>query len=82
VLFGKEYWDKVLDMEPMVRYGTISPEDLDLFYHTDSVDEAFEYITGELTENVLEVERRAREEREAEAAAEEPEPGGASTGSG
>ena len=77
VLFGKEYWDKVLDMEPMVRYGTISPEDLDLFYHTDSVDEAFEYITGELTQNVLEVERRAREEREAEAAAEEPQPGDA-----
>jgi hypothetical protein len=48
VLFGTEYWDKVLHMEPMVDFGTISPEDLNLFHRTDSVDDAFQYLVAEL----------------------------------
>jgi uncharacterized protein (TIGR00730 family) len=53
VLFGTKFWSEVIDFEPMVRFGTISAEDLDLFLRTDSVDEAFEFITGELTRRVL-----------------------------
>ena len=30
------------------RYGTIDPEDLGLFFRTDSVDEAFAFITEQL----------------------------------
>ncbi len=56
VLFGKEYWSQVLNFKPMIEYGTISPQDPDLFYMTDSVDEAFEYITTWLKENVLDKE--------------------------
>ncbi len=48
VLFGGSFWDEVLNMEALVRFGTIDAEDLDLFYQTDSVDAAFEYITSEL----------------------------------
>ncbi len=48
VLFGKEYWDQVINMETLVRYGTISEKDVDLMFSTDSVDEAFDYITSEL----------------------------------
>jgi len=48
VLFGKTFWDRILHLEPMVEYGTISADDLDLFFKTDSVDEAFEYLTTEL----------------------------------
>jgi uncharacterized protein (TIGR00730 family) len=53
VLFGKKFWDEVLRFDPLVKYGTISPEDLNLFLRTDSVDEAFEFVTGELTRRVL-----------------------------
>jgi uncharacterized protein (TIGR00730 family) len=53
VLFGTEYWDKVLHLEPMVEYGTISPEDVNLFYRTNSVDEAFDFVTRELQEHAL-----------------------------
>lgn len=56
VLFGKEYWSQVLNFKPMIEYGTISEGDPDLFYMTDSVDEAFEYITTWLKENVLDLE--------------------------
>lgn len=53
VLFGTEYWSKIIDFEPMVEFGTISPEDVDLFFRTDSVDEAFEYLTSQLTQHFL-----------------------------
>ncbi|MGK0220682.1 MAG: hypothetical protein ACI9HE_004194, partial [Planctomycetota bacterium] len=48
VLFGCEYWDEVLNVEPMVRFGTISEADPDLFFKTDSVDDAFNYLVKEL----------------------------------
>jgi hypothetical protein len=48
VLYGTEYWDKVLHMEPMVDFGTISPEDLNLFHRTDSVEDAYQYLVAEL----------------------------------
>ena len=53
VLFGTKFWGEVLAFEPLVRWGTISPEDLELFHRTDSVDDAFEFITAELTKHVL-----------------------------
>jgi len=48
VLFGKEYWDKLINFETLVEFGTIDRKDLDLFFTTDSVDEAYDYITSSL----------------------------------
>lgn len=48
VLFGKEYWDSVFNVDAMVKFGTISPKDVDLFLTTDSIDEAFDYVTSRL----------------------------------
>jgi uncharacterized protein (TIGR00730 family) len=53
VLFGSKFWNDVLNLDALVRYGTIGADDLKLFLRTDSVDEAFEFITGELTRRVL-----------------------------
>ena len=53
VLYGTPYWDEVLQLEPMIRHGMISPEDLGIFFRTDSVDEAFDYVTRELTAHAL-----------------------------
>jgi uncharacterized protein (TIGR00730 family) len=53
VLFGPEYWDDVIDFDALVKYGAISPGDLDLFHRTASVDEAYDIITKGLTENAL-----------------------------
>ena len=40
VLFGSRFWAEVINFNTLVDYGTISPEDLELFFRTDSVDEA------------------------------------------
>lgn len=53
VLFGNDYWERVLNFDTLVDYQTIDAEDLDLFHRTDSIDEAYEYITQELTAHAL-----------------------------
>lgn len=49
VLFGMDYWNEVFNFDALVRWGVVSKEDLALFKGTDSVDEAFEFLKGELT---------------------------------
>ncbi len=53
VLYGKAFWDDVLNLDALVEHGTIDAKDLDLFFATDSVDEAFEFIVKELSEKAL-----------------------------
>ena len=48
VLFGKEFWDDVVNFDAFVKWGVVSPQDLDIFFMTDSVDEAFEHVTSKL----------------------------------
>lgn len=53
VLFGSEFWRDVINFNALVKYGTISRNDLDLVFRTDSVDEAFNHVTQELTARYL-----------------------------
>jgi uncharacterized protein (TIGR00730 family) len=48
VLFGTEFWDEVINFDSLVRWGVVHPQDLEIFHKTDSVDDAFEYITSKL----------------------------------
>ena len=49
VIYGSEYWKKVVNFEAMVDAGVISPQDLDLFKMFDSPEESFEYLKEGLT---------------------------------
>jgi predicted Rossmann-fold nucleotide-binding protein len=51
VLFGTKYWDEVIKFDALVKYGTISAADLDIFHRTDSLDDAYDIIINGLTEN-------------------------------
>jgi uncharacterized protein (TIGR00730 family) len=44
LLFGLEFWRKVLDFEALAEAGTISPEDPDLFTVVDSAEEGWNVI--------------------------------------
>jgi uncharacterized protein (TIGR00730 family) len=46
---GEEYWDEILKLDPMVEWGTISPEDRHLLYRVNDPEEAFEYLRDHLT---------------------------------
>lgn len=44
VLFGAKYWNSIMNIDQMAEWGTISLDDLNLFFITDDVEEAFQYI--------------------------------------
>jgi len=48
VLFGKEFWNKLINFETLVEFGTISPEDLNLVHLSDQVEDTFQFITSKL----------------------------------
>lgn len=44
LLFGKEYWKRVLDFEVMVDEGTIDPRDVEIFQYVETAQEALDLI--------------------------------------
>ncbi len=56
LIYGRKYWDEVLDWRAMVRWGTVSETDYGLLQFADTVDEAFERVRAELEANHLKVD--------------------------
>ncbi len=48
LMFGSDYWNEVLNLEAMARWGTIGERDLNLVHLVDNVDDAFEYLISSL----------------------------------
>ncbi|MEY2658688.1 MAG: hypothetical protein RLZZ395_2430, partial [Pseudomonadota bacterium] len=44
VLFGSDYWKRLMNLEMLVEEGAIEEADLQLFRYVDEVDEAWEII--------------------------------------
>lgn len=51
VIYGSEYWKKVINFEEIVRMGMASEADLSLFKFIDDPKEAFEYLRESLLTN-------------------------------
>jgi uncharacterized protein (TIGR00730 family) len=48
VLYGSAYWQEVINFDALIRHGMINPDDVQIFHVTDSVDDAFTYLTDYL----------------------------------
>ena len=48
LIYGRKYWDKVLNWRHMVRTGTINERDYKILQFADSVDEAFDHVRRDL----------------------------------
>jgi uncharacterized protein (TIGR00730 family) len=46
LLFGRDFWDRLIDWSTLTEAGTISPEDLDLFRFVETAEEAVAIIDG------------------------------------
>jgi hypothetical protein len=49
VVYGSNYWKKVINMDLLAEKGAISPKDLDLFQFADTPEEAFRILKDGLT---------------------------------
>jgi len=62
ILYGREYWEQILDLKPMAEWGAINAEDLELMRWVDSPEQALEQLRGHLMEHHL-VPETAQENR-------------------
>ncbi|MGP0017620.1 MAG: TIGR00730 family Rossman fold protein [Candidatus Sulfotelmatobacter sp.] len=53
VIYGSEYWNRILNFQAFVDAGTISPDDVNQFKMVDSPEDAFEYLRDGLTKHHL-----------------------------
>jgi uncharacterized protein (TIGR00730 family) len=51
LIYGSEYWKKILDFDALVEAGAINSSDLKLFTFADDPDTAFKILTSELRKN-------------------------------
>src|SRR6187401_2899395 len=51
ILYGSEYWNDVLKLDPLAEWGAINEEDLSLLCRVDSVPEAFQELEKHLTKH-------------------------------
>jgi len=51
VLYGEDYWKRIINFPEMVRLGVISESDLRLFTFANSPRDAYDYLVKELTAN-------------------------------
>lgn len=51
LLFGKEYWKRVLDFDVMLEEGMIDPEDKKIFQYVETAQEAWDIINDFYTNN-------------------------------
>ena len=56
LIYGRKYWNDVLNLREMVRWGTINQDEYDLLQYADTVDEAFEVIRSGLEKYHMEVD--------------------------
>jgi uncharacterized protein (TIGR00730 family) len=50
VIYGSEYWHRIMNFQAFVDAGTVAPEDLNLFKFVDTPEDAFAFLRDGLTE--------------------------------
>jgi uncharacterized protein (TIGR00730 family) len=53
LMYGSAYWKEVINFDALVKYGTVSAQDLQLFEFVDSPAEAMECLRKHLTEEAV-----------------------------
>jgi uncharacterized protein (TIGR00730 family) len=48
VLYGRDYWEEVLDLKPMSEWGAIAEKDLELLHYADTPADAFQHLRDHL----------------------------------
>jgi uncharacterized protein (TIGR00730 family) len=60
LLYGREFWDRVVSFDALVDEGVVAPQDLDLFHFCETAEEGWAYVQNYYAQNG---ERRFRKGR-------------------
>ena len=52
IIYGREYWNRIINFQALVDAGAIAPKDLNLFHYADTPQEAFAILQRHLAELV------------------------------
>jgi len=63
VIYGRAFWQRILNFDELLANGVISPEDMDLFRIVDSPQEGFQVLRSWLTTYHLQKGEQGRAER-------------------
>ena len=56
ILYGSAYWKEIINFDALIKYGTISREDLELFQYADDPQSAFELLKAGLMTYALQTD--------------------------
>jgi len=45
LIFGREFWGRIVNFDALIEEGTISPEDIDIFKYVDTAKDAWAIIS-------------------------------------
>ena len=51
LLFGRKYWERIIDFQALVEEGVVEPHDLGIFSYVESAEEAWELLKPTLNGN-------------------------------
>ena len=60
LIYGREYWDELINFDAMIKWNTIAADDMKLFHIVDDVDTAFELLKEKLTHIYLKGGKRKK----------------------
>ena len=46
LLFGRSFWERIINFQALLDEGNISPKDLEIFQYVETADEAWEIISA------------------------------------
>ena len=60
ILYGRDYWDQVLNVKPMAEWGAIAEKDIELLHYADTPADAFDQLRRHLEEHHIEPDKPAK----------------------
>jgi uncharacterized protein (TIGR00730 family) len=63
LLYGKEFWQRVVNFEALVEEGVVAPQDLDLFRYCETAEEGWAYVQDFYRANKQPLFRKGRGEK-------------------
>src|SRR4249919_2240414 len=60
ILYGREYWDQVLNVKPFAEWGAIADKDIELLHYADTPADAFDQLRRHLEAHHIEPDKPAK----------------------